>query len=582
MKFAEALKIANASSPPDAQPLAIALVCGCTPHHLQIFLTAHLRQQAPARRVRVEPGLYGDCLGNLERAAGQAPDGIAVLLEWADIDPRLGLRQLGGWGPDDLADIAQNVRVQAARFQEAIARAGERAPVALCLPTLPLPPVAYTPGWQMSAFEVEVRGRILELGTHAARQTRVRLVHVDRLAQLSPPADRLDVKSDLLSGFPYRPAHASALSGLLARLLLPAAPKKGIITDLDDTLWRGILGEAGVAGVTWGLDKHSHTHALYQQLLRALAESGVLVAVASKNDPALVEEAFRRDDILLPRTRVFPLEAHWQPKSESVGRVLQAWNIAADSVVFIDDSPIELAEVQTAHPGIEAILFPKDHDQAVVDLLIRLRDLFGKGTVGDEDRLRLDSLRRAAEEMAPEALAKTDLDAFLRSVDAEVTITTDREPADPRALELVNKTNQFNLNGRRFSEAEWQARLQRPGAFLHVVSYKDRFGPLGKIAVLSGRCEQARLLVDVWVMSCRAFSRRIEHQCLAQLLEHSTATEAVFDFQATARNGPLQEFFTGLLGAAPAGELRLGRAQFASLCPPLYHRVRVPQITSSQ
>ena len=570
MKFADALKLVRAEPPAGARPLSVALACGCTAHTLQVLLTAHLRTLFPERRVAVDTGLYGDCLAALDRLRQSPSDGVAVVVEWADLDPRLGLRQTGGWSPAGLPDILQSFDAQAARFQAAVQRSADDAPVAVCLPTLPLPPVAFTPGWIFSDFEMHLRARLCALASRLAGSTNVRLVNPQRLDRLSPPAERLDVKSDLLSGFPYRTAHASAVAGMLAALLRPAAPKKGLITDLDDTLWRGLLGEAGPDGVSWSLDRRSHAHALYQQMLQALADSGVLVAVASKNDPARVEEALRRPDLLLKRDALFPVEASWGPKSESVRRILRAWNVGADGVVFIDDSPLELAEVQAAHPGLETLLFPRDQDQAVYDLLCHLRDRFGKTAVREEDRLRRESLRRAAEAPAP-----ADADDFLRGVEAELAISTDRTPPDPRALELVNKTNQFNLNGRRFTESEWREYLRRPGAFLYVVAYKDKFGPLGKIAVLAGRREGAVLLVDTWVMSCRAFSRRIEHQCVRLLFEQFPVGEIAFDYQPTDRNGPCQEFFAALLDGAMEPGFRMPKDRFASHCPPLFHQVKV-------
>src|SRR5258708_40172043 len=105
---------------------------------------------------------------------------------------------------------------------------------------------------------------------------------------------RLDVQSELLSGFPYQLSHASALAELLAALVRNPIAKKGLITDLDDTLWAGILGESGVDGISWHLEQKAHIHGLNQQFLASLASAGVLIAVASKNDPALVEQAFER------------------------------------------------------------------------------------------------------------------------------------------------------------------------------------------------------------------------------------------------------------------------------------------------
>jgi len=142
-------------------------------------------------------------------------------------------------------------------------------------------------------------------------------------------------------------------------------------------------------------------------------------------------------------------------------------------------------------------------------------------------------------------------------------------------LELVNKTNQFNLNGARYTEAEWKALQNRDGAFLTTVSYKDRFGPLGRIAILGGYQEGDRCLVDIWVMSCRAFSRHIEFQTLRQLFAHSPAPQIRFQFKPTDRNGPLQTFFGHFFpgDALSACELSLSAEVFAKSCPTLFQEV---------
>jgi FkbH-like protein len=203
--------------------------------------------------------------------------------------------------------------------------------------------------------------------------------------------------------------------------------------------------------------------------------------------------------------------------------------------------------------------------------LRRLRDLFGKPRISQEDALRLESIRQSVPFQEKDG-GGPDAEAFLQR--AEAAVTFDFSAADdPRALELVNKTNQFNLNGIRYTEGDWNRRLACPGAVRVVVGYRDRFGPLGKIAVLEGRHEGETLYIDAWVMSCRAFSRRIEHRCLQTLFERYGAREIRFAFQATPRNGPLQDFFTAIAGRAPSGPFTLERTQFEEKRPALYHRV---------
>jgi FkbH-like protein len=137
----------------------------------------------------------------------------------------------------------------------------------------------------------------------------------------------------------------------------------------------------------------------------------------------------------------------------------------------------------------------------------------------------------------------------------------------------VNKTNQFNLNGRRFQQADWAAALDRQGAWLAVVSYKDKFGALGKIAVLQGRAVDSGLYVDTWVMSCRAFSRRIEFAVMAQLFQHYSCSEFTLDVVMTSKNGPLMSFVKSLTGVEPAGPRVVSRERFDATCPRLYHRL---------
>lgn len=570
MKLLEALEIVNGADA-NAPVRRFFLACGFTPLHLRTFLEAHLQLRSPDAKAALAAGLYGDLAGNIERAASEPGDGAAVVVEWADLDPRLGLRQLGGWRPAALPGIVSSVEQSLARLQASLESLARRTPVALSLPTLPVVPAAFTAGWQAGAFELELLRQAACLGTWAAGRPGIRVLNGQRLDRLSPPAARLDASSELSTGFPYSQAHADAVAACLALLLRPPAPKKGLITDLDDTVWRGILGEVGVEGVSWDLAGHSQIHGVYQQFIDALAARGVLVGVASKNDAELVGQALKRPDLLVSPERLFPVEAHWGLKSRSVAVILETWNIAANSVVFVDDSPAELAEVKGAFPDIECALFTKDDPAAALALIESLRDAFGKSELLAEDELRGQSVR-AAGALREVAVEGRGLDDFLSQAEAGIVFSLCHSAGRPRAFELVNKTNQFNLNGRRYSEAEWQAHFRRPGAFLLAASYRDKFGPLGEIAAALGVCADGGLRVESWVMSCRAFARRIEHQFVRRLFERFEASEIVFDYAETPRNGPLREFFA--VFGPPAPEFRLDRLCFERNCPPLFHAVK--------
>jgi len=204
-----------------------------------------------------------------------------------------------------------------------------------------------------------------------------------------------------------------------------------------------------------------------------------------------------------------------------------------------------------------------------------LRDLFGRRTVSAEDALRLDSIRSSHELRAAASGAGKSLDDFLMESDAWITFSSGNGVEDARSFELLNKTNQFNLNGRHMSASDWQAYFRQPGACLLTVSYADKYGPLGKIAVVLARVSEVRVEVEAWAMSCRAFSRRIEHQTLRYLFEKFSVQKIALQFQETARNQPVREFLTEILGGPPGGlPIWLTKSQFEANRPPLHHQVR--------
>lgn len=571
MKLIDALEVLRRPVAHTAPDSNVFLACGFTPLHLQTFLAAECRRLLPQHRVGVDTGLFGDLAGNIERLEPLELDSVAIVIEWADLDPRLGVRTLGGWHTRDQASVVDSVVQMAARLQRGVTRVSRHLPTIVCMPTLSLPPMFSTRPVQAGSFETQLLHSVASLAKSLTELSGLRIANVQMLAETSSPAERYDMKSDVTTGFPYSLSHASALAKLLAELISTPSPKKGLITDLDDTLWAGILGEDGVEGISWHLDRHTHLHGIYQQFVASLADAGVLVGVASKNDAALVEDAFSRNDLLLSKADIFPFEVHWSRKPESVQRILKTWNISADSVVFVDDSPIEVAEVKAAFPEMECIVFPKSDYQGLWSLLKHLRDLFGKALLTEEDALRLRSIRDAGTWQDLQPAESTD--EFLKSAKSSIVFETMLTNGNSRAFELVNKTNQFNLNGKRFSESEWQKLLNDPAAFVISVSYKDRFGPLGRIAVIMGTSLGSKVTVNGWVMSCRAFSRRIEHQCLKYLFDALSADEIMFDYEVTPRNGPFQQFLADLLGKPAESRVILSRGQFAAKVPPLFHRL---------
>lgn len=571
MNLFEALEILNMPAVKDSPPLRVYLGCGFTPLHLETFLGAHLRNQNPTRHYQVSSGMFGDLAGNLERLDCGHYNGLAVVIEWSDLDTRLGMRALGGWQPDTLPDIL----ACSWKSLERIAQALRRVPLttALLLPTLPLPPLFSTCTSRSSTEELVLRRQVASFAESLANRRNIAVVSQQRLDEKSPHVGRFDLRTEVIQGFPYKPNHASAVGELLAGLILGGLPKKGLITDLDDTLWAGVLGERGVDGIAWRLDDHAQLHGIYQQFLESLAATGTLIGVASKNDPELTEKAFERDDLLLSKKSAYPIEAHWNRKSESVQRILRKWNVLPDSVVFIDDSPIEVAEVRSAFPEMECIVFPKNDYAAFWEMLRHLRDRFGKAFLTEEDSLRLQSVRSGTGAGGFSEAGELPMSDFLRAAEGQLTFAQSTPSEDQRAFELVNKTNQFNLNGIRYSEGGWLKLIQDPRTQVIVVSYQDKFGKLGRISVMIARVVGNIVKLESWVMSCRVFSRRIEFHCLEYLFERFGAEGVEFQFVKTERNGPLVEFLQQLTGRTIQQPLRLSRAEFFARAPERPHHV---------
>lgn len=574
LRLLDALEIIRRGSPTGASdPFRLAIACSFPPLHLATFLHAKTQLALYDRRVELTAAsVYNDLVGSLQQASEAQPNASVVIIEWPDLDQRLGVRRLGGWGPDLSREIGENVQLSLARIKARVAALAKVAPVVVSPPTLFLPPFSHEAGWQAGVRELGIRSCLAAFLAEIAEFKGVRIISSQALDCSVMPQERFDLKSEINAGFAYSNKHACALAEVLAQAIVNRSPKKGLITDLDDTLWRGILGEVGVSGVSWDLEGRAHIHGLYQQYLASLARRGVLVAVVSKNDPQLVEELFQqRHDLLLTSSNLYPIEAGWGRKSEAVSRVLQAWNISADTVVFIDDSPMELEEVKTAHPAMETFRFSANNPVGVWDLIWRLQDLFGKPELLDEDRLRMASMRSRDEFTATESGPSED--QFLERVQAQVTVDIGTTVADARVLELLNKTNQFNLNGKRLDEGQLRRQLSDPKAFLFVISYDDKFGPLGKIAVIMGYRDSNALRVTSWVMSCRAFARRVEHQCMRLLFEWSGAEQLILDYESTPRNTPFREFLSATTSGTLGSPVCIGRPDFEARCPRLFHAI---------
>lgn len=337
---------------------------------------------------------------------------------------------------------------------------------------------------------------------------------------------------------------------------------KGIIIDLDNTLWGGVVGEVSVEGVQIG-----GFYEQFQNLLDKLSNEGYLLAIASKNSLNIVKEVFKRRAMMVRLDAFFPIKANYNDKSKSVSEILKDWNILAKDVLFIDDREFELEEVKRQHPDIVTMLVP-ERSADFPWFFDTIRGLFPKKEITIEDKLRLESIRSGVQYAAEEKTA--DPEEFHKSLDATITI---HKGFTDRALELVNKTNQFTTNGLRIMTDDWEIIRGNPDSFCYTFEYTDRFGPLGVVGTLMGFQDNNEIFVSHMALSCRAFSRRIEYQMLDFLFRLGVEKVSILILE-TASNEPARKFATDVFGKLWFGGFdTISKIAYDERKPKLYQRV---------
>ncbi|MBF0141575.1 MAG: HAD-IIIC family phosphatase [Magnetococcales bacterium] len=344
--------------------------------------------------------------------------------------------------------------------------------------------------------------------------------------------------SYLSTGSPVGGAHMGRLAEQLDQLLRArkAGYGKVLATDLDNVLWAGLAADEGANGVLAGPEGNGFPHYLYQSYLKCLKQNGILLVAVSRNDEMVARAPLQTGNLLLTEDDFITIAASYDAKSAHIRAIAAQLNLGLDAFVFVDDNPVELAEVSSALPQVTCLQFPEAAD-LLPDLFATMARCFRRETISQEDRERTILYRRRTASMPLPNKRGADLTAFLSTLRMTLEIT-DRSRGDrARAVQLINKTNQFNLNGRRFEDREIEEILVAGGRLL-TASLSDSMGSHGEIlAFLVSSTGD----VVAWVISCRVFQRRVEHAFLAWL-SNQPSPPHTFIFQATERNKPFMEF----------------------------------------
>ncbi len=352
-------------------------------------------------------------------------------------------------------------------------------------------------------------------------------------------------------------AHSLA-SLVLARV---GVVKKCLVLDLDNTLWGGVIGDDGLGGIRLGQgDPDGEAFVAFQRYVKQLRERGVLLAVCSKNTDAVAREVFlKHPEMVLRLDDISCFVANWDDKATNIGRIADRLNIGVDSLVFVDDNPAERSIVRRLRPAVAVPELPLD-PAGYIAALDQHRYFQALGLTA-EDLKRADYYKADAERQAAESSSQ-DLAGFLASLAMTARIEPISAANLERTVQLINRSNQFNLTTRRYAAAEIQGIVADPTWVTRVVSLSDRFGDHGLISVLIARIDETALVIDTWLMSCRVLKRGVE----GFLLNHVVVIARGLGLQAvrgeylpTAKNGLVRDHYQSL-GFSPIDTDDSGRS----------------------
>ena len=375
------------------------------------------------------------------------------------------------------------------------------------------------------------------------------LMDWDQFAHRIGEAEAMDYRYWYLSKAPFKRAFLDALARELVKVVfaLKGQAKKCLVLDCDNTLWGGIIGEDGLAGIK--LDGHEYPGRAYydfQKTVLQLVERGVLVTLCSKNNESDVFEVLDKHPwSLLKRHHLAGFRINWIDKATNIDDLAKELNLGLDAFVFVDDNSRELELVRQVLPQVTTLQVP---DRLYEYSRLLLRDgLFDTLITSQEDELRAQ-LYQGEEKRKAERKQYKDLDSYLASLKLVVTIHPVAIGEIARVAQLTQKTNQFNLTTRRYSDHDIEKFHTSVKDGVYTLTVSDRFGALGLVGVFIVKRQGEMGVVDSFLMSCRALGRRLEIAFVLECMGRVVADWGICSWEAeylpTAKNSQVAELWS--------------------------------------
>lgn len=395
--------------------------------------------------------------------------------------------------------------------------------------------------------------RLNERLCEAAAEDGVLLVDVARMSERDGRDAWFDMSRWLQAKQEIAPQAAPLYGDLVARIIAAqrGLSRKCLVLDLDNTLWGGVVGDDGLDGIVLGEGSAAgEAYLALQRYAKQLKDRGIILAVCSKNDPAIADAAFRdHSEMILKRSDFAAFAANWNDKAENLKAIAAQLNIGIDSLVFVDDNPVERARIRDALPAVAVPELPDD----VAHYVRCLADAgyFEAISFTADDQQRADQYSANAERDAARG-ATADMGEFLQGLGMSVRFGPFTPTDLPRITQLINKTNQFNPTTRRYTADEVADFAAQPENITLRFRLLDRFGDNGLVSamILKPVAEERGLYeIDAWVMSCRVFGRQLEIEAMSIAVEAARRRDVLAiraDYIPTPKNGVVGDLYPKL------------------------------------
>jgi FkbH-like protein len=370
---------------------------------------------------------------------------------------------------------------------------------------------------------------------------RVSLLDLNKIASLYAVDEVFDPKSDELGHIPFSQEYYAALGTYIMRKVraYKGPSYKVIVLDCDNTLWKGVCGEAGALNVT--IDGN---YSYLQDFFLEKQKEGFLLALCSKNNEEDVWEVFdRHPQMKIKRENIAAHQINWNPKSGNLVAIASELNLGLNSMIFIDDSEFEIEETTLGCPDVLSLALPEDEPGSFSTFLNHIWQL-DHFQITEEDAKR-NQMYQAEKQRKEEQVRHGSLNDFLRSLNIRVDIRPIEQKDLDRAVQLTMRTNQFNLNGIRKTPEEIGKYIRQQNTVSWIIEVKDRFGDYGIAGLLLGRRSQNTLILETFLLSCRVLGRNVEDAILTELKNYCIVhglDNVLALYQPTSKNKPITNF----------------------------------------